>query len=138
MLHWRSHYNVIFSFFCCLLYLSWFLYQRNSHIQNVCFWLGKINDFHIISYEDKHSAIDSVILSLFTFSGYVCVALTGFGMAIIYMLLWKISVLDDYEISLIYSVLIQSLSLFSSQPFHVLKAQICKHASRWMSLYFVH
>jgi hypothetical protein len=61
-------------------------------------------------------AIDDVaILSLCSFSGNVGVALTGFGMAIVYLFVWQIAVLSGYDSNFKYAVFIQAVALFSAQ-----------------------
>jgi hypothetical protein len=59
--------------------------------------------------------VDIVILSLASFLGNVGVALTGFGMAIIFLFAWQIAVLAGYDSTFKYVVFIQALALFSAQ-----------------------
>jgi hypothetical protein len=61
------------------------------------------------------SSADIVLLSLASFLGNVGVALTGFGMAIIFIFVWQISVLAGYVSTFKYAVFIQALALFSAQ-----------------------
>jgi uncharacterized membrane protein YfcA len=65
------------------------------------------------------------------------VALTGFGMAIIYILVWQIAVLSGYDSEFKYAIFIQAISLFSVQPLLLSKAEIRKHASPQMLWYFI-
>lgn len=83
------------------------------------------------------SAVDIVLFSLFSFMGNCGVALTGFGMAIIYLFFWQIAVLAGYESDFKYAVFIQSLALLFAQPLLIYKAQIKKHASLKLLLYFI-
>jgi len=99
--------------------------------------------------------------------GNVGVALTGFGMAIVYLFVWQIAVLCGYNSDFKYAVFIQALALFSaqvnrffvvvcqsdirslvshkpfvivynlSQPLLLWKAEIREHASRRMLMYFI-
>lgn len=60
--------------------------------------------------------IDIVILSLSAFIGNVGVAVTGFGMAILYLFVWQIATLAGYDgADFKYAVFIQALALFSAQ-----------------------
>jgi hypothetical protein len=59
--------------------------------------------------------IDIALLSLSSFLGNVGVALTGFGMAIIYLFVWQIAVIAGYDSNFKYAVFIQALALFSAQ-----------------------
>jgi hypothetical protein len=61
------------------------------------------------------SGLDIALLSLACFLGNVGVALTGFGMAIVYIFVWQIAVLSGYESNLKYAIFIQALALFSAQ-----------------------
>lgn len=58
---------------------------------------------------------DVVVLSLSSFLGNVGVALTGFGMAIIYLFVYQIIVIAGYDGDFKYAVFIQALALFSAQ-----------------------
>jgi hypothetical protein len=110
---------------------------------------------------------DIALLSLSSFMGNVGVALTGFGMAIVYLFVWQIAVLCGYNSDFKYAVFIQALALFSaqvnrffvvvcqsdirslvshkpsvivynpSQPLLLWKAEIREHASRRMLMYFI-
>ena len=70
------------------------------------------------------SAVDVVILSLSSFLGNVGVALTGFGMAIVYLFVWQISVLSGYDSDFKYAVFIQALALFSAQASRRVSLQV--------------
>ena len=83
------------------------------------------------------SVTDVAILSVSAFLGNVGVALTGFGMAIIYLFVWQIAVLSGYDSDFKYAIFIQALALFSAQPLLLYKAEIREHASRKMLLYFI-
>ena len=80
---------------------------------------------------------DIILLSLASFLGNVGVALTGFGMAIVYLFIWQIAVLAGYDSSFKYAVFIQAIALFSAQPLMLYKAEVRTYASRRMLLYFV-
>lgn len=82
--------------------------------------------------------MDVVVLSLCSFLGNVGVALTGFGMAIVYIFFWQIAFLSGYVgADFKYAIFIQSIALASVQPILLYKANVRKHASRKMLLYFV-
>lgn len=81
--------------------------------------------------------VDVVVLSLCSFLGNVGVSLTGFGMAIVYIFVWQISSLSGYDGDFKYAIFIQSLALVSVQPILLYKANVRKHASRKMLLYFI-
>jgi len=81
--------------------------------------------------------IDVVVLSLCSFLGNVGVALTGFGMAIVYIFFWQTAFLSGYIGDFKYAIFIQSIALASVQPILLYKANVRKHASRKMLLYFV-
>ena len=68
MVHWRAKYNLVYYIFCMYSYLWWFWYQIRSQSKNICFWWVTINYFHIILYDDKSSAIDTVCLYMFAFA----------------------------------------------------------------------
>ena len=57
--------------------------------------------------------LDIVVLSIASFLGNVGVALTGFGMAIIYLFIYQIVILAGYDGDFRYAVFIQALALFS-------------------------
>ena len=78
---------------------------------------------------------DVVVLSVASFLGNVGVALTGFGMAIIYLFIYQIVVLSGYDGDFRYAVFIQALALFSAQPLLLKKAEFKKYAS-WKVLRF--
>lgn len=81
--------------------------------------------------------VDVVVLSLCSFLGNVGVALTGFGMAIVYIFFWQIAFLSGYMGNFKYAVFIQSIALASVQPILLYQANVRKHASRKMLMYFV-
>lgn len=84
--------------------------------------------------------IDMLVLSLSSCLGNVGVALTGFGMAIVYLFVWQIAVLSGYDTAYAnfkYAIFIQALALFSAQPLLIYKAEIREHASRRMLMYFI-
>ena len=58
---------------------------------------------------------DIALLSFSSFMGNAGVALTGFGMAIVYLFVWQIAVLCGYNSDFKYAVFIQALALFSAQ-----------------------
>jgi len=81
--------------------------------------------------------IDVVLLSLAAFLGNVGVSLAGFGMAIVFIFVWQITVLLGYDSNFKYAIFIQALSLFSVQPLLLYKTRIRQFASRKMLLYFI-
>ena len=81
--------------------------------------------------------VDVIVLSLCSFLGNVGVSLTGFGMGIIYIFIWQISSISGYDGDFKYAIFIQSLALASVQPILLHKANVRKHASRKMLLYFI-
>jgi len=80
---------------------------------------------------------DFIILSLCSFLGNVGVAVTGFGMAIVYLFIWQIAVISGYESNFKYAVFIQALALLSAQPLLLYSVGIKTHASRKMLFYFI-
>lgn len=64
---------------------------------------------------------DILVLSASAFFGNVGVALTGFGMAIIYLFIYQIIVLSGYDGDFKYAVFIQALALFSAQVSQLLR-----------------
>ena len=80
---------------------------------------------------------DVVVLSIASFLGNVGVALTGFGMAIIYLFIYQIVVLAGYDGDFRYAVFIQALALFSAQPLLLKKAEFKKYASWRVLRYFI-
>jgi len=81
--------------------------------------------------------IDVVVLSLAAFFGNFGVALTGFGMGIVYLFVWQIAALSGFDGDFKVAVFLQALSLFSVQPLLLYKADIIKHASKRMLYLFV-
>lgn len=61
------------------------------------------------------SVEDYVILPMCAFFGNVGVALTGFGMAILYLFVWQLASLCGYAGDLKHAIFIQALSLLSTQ-----------------------
>ncbi len=76
-------------------------------------------------------AVDIVVLSLCAFIGNVGVALTGFGMAIVYLFVWQIAVLSGYQSDFKYAVFIQALALLAAQ---VSRYESRRFRSVWNSL----
>ncbi len=83
------------------------------------------------------TATDVVILSLSAFFGNFGVALTGFGMAIVYLFVWQIAAISGYEGLFKDAVFIQAFSLFCVQPLLFYKADVMKYASKRMLLIFI-
>jgi len=83
------------------------------------------------------STVDIVLYSTFAFLGNCGVALTGFGMAIIYLFWWQIATIAGFESNFKYAVFLQALALFSAQPLLVYKTKPWKYASKKMLLYFI-
>ncbi|KAL7526019.1 hypothetical protein ACHAXR_001275, partial [Thalassiosira sp. AJA248-18] len=77
------------------------------------------------------------LLSACSFVGNVGKAVTGFGMAILYLFVWQIVELAGYEGDFKYAVFIQSLALFSIQPIAIYNAQVREYAYRHILLLFV-
>ena len=80
------------------------------------------------------SFVDVVVLSLSACFGNMGVAVTGFGMAIIFILVFQIAAVVQYAAgadaqSFKYAVFIQSLSLLVAQPLLLWNAQISQHGS---------
>ena len=80
------------------------------------------------------SFVDVMVLSLSAFFGNMGVAVTGFGMAIVYLLIFQIAAVVQYAAgadaqSFKYAVFIQSLSLLVAQPLLLWNAQISQHGS---------
>ena len=78
--------------------------------------------------------IDVVVLSLSAFVGNMGVAVTGFGMAIIYLLVFQVAAVTQYAAGAVgqsfkYAVFIQSLSLLAAQPLLLWNAQVSQHGS---------
>lgn len=80
---------------------------------------------------------DILLLSLAAFLGNVGVSLTGFGMAIVFLFVWQISVLLRYDSDFKYAIFIQAISLFSVQPLLLYKTRIRQFALKKMLLYFI-
>lgn len=59
--------------------------------------------------------LDICVLSLSAFIGNVGVALTGFGMAIVYLFVWQVAVLSGYPSDFKYAVFIQAIALLAAQ-----------------------
>ena len=80
------------------------------------------------------SFVDVVVLSLSACFGNMGVAVTGFGMAIIYLLVFQVAAVVQYAAgadaqSFKYAVFIQSLSLLAAQPLLLWNAQVSQHGS---------
>lgn len=80
---------------------------------------------------------DVVVLSIASFLGNAGIALTGFGMAIIFFFFFQVATLFGYNCSFKYAVFIQSLALLCVQPMLVYKSNIRKYACRKTLLYFI-
>jgi uncharacterized membrane protein YfcA len=80
--------------------------------------------------------MDMAVLSVAGLLVSMGLALTGFGMDTIYILVWQIAVLSGYD-SLVKAPVIQAISLFSVQPLLLSKAEVRKHASRQVLWYFI-
>eukprot|EP01063_Lacrimia_lanifica_P001743 TRINITY_DN108_c1_g2_i1.p1 TRINITY_DN108_c1_g2~~TRINITY_DN108_c1_g2_i1.p1 ORF type:complete len:1377 (+),score=442.89 TRINITY_DN108_c1_g2_i1:66-4133(+) len=97
-----------------------------------------VNDTNATDTDDDTAAgIDIGLLALFAFVGNVGVAVTGFGMAILYIFAWQIAVLSGYDSDFKFAIFIQALSLLAVQPLLLRKAQVWEHADRRMLKYFV-
>jgi len=83
------------------------------------------------------TTVDIVLYSTFAFLGNCGVALTGFGMAIIYLFWWQIATIAGFQSNFKYAVFLQALALFSAQPLLVYKTKLWKYASKKMLLYFI-
>ena len=59
--------------------------------------------------------VDIIILSFASFMATVGVAVTGLGMAIIYLFIWQISAIAGYSGELKYAIFIQAIALLSAQ-----------------------
>ena len=68
-----------------------------------------------MSTEATASTATIILLSACSFVGNIGAAVTGFGQAIIYLLVWQIVELAGYDGNFKYAVFIQALSLFSMQ-----------------------
>lgn len=78
------------------------------------------------------------LLSSCSFFGNFGAALTGFGEAIIFLFIWQIVDLSGYDGGDFKSaIFIQSLSLFSVQPFLLFETSVRKYAHRRILLLFV-
>ena len=80
------------------------------------------------------SLVDVAVLSCCAFFGNMGVAVTGFGMAIIYLLVFQLAAVIQYAAgadgqSFKYAVFVQSLSLLAAQPLLLWNAQISQHGS---------
>ncbi|CAK0900457.1 unnamed protein product [Prorocentrum cordatum] len=75
-------------------------------------------------------AADVFVYSLATFLGNVGVAVTGFGMAIVYLFVWQVARLCGWEADFKHAVFIQAIGLFAAQPLLLRQANIRKHGSR--------
>lgn len=64
-------------------------------------------------------------------------AVTGFGMAIIFLFVWNIAEVSGYDGDFKYAVFIQSLALICIQPISLYNAQIFKHAYRHILVLFI-
>eukprot|EP00934_Nitzschia_sp_Nitz4_P007937 Nitzschia sp. Nitz4//scaffold21_size171442//104174//108556//NITZ4_002174-RA/size171442-augustus-gene-0.186-mRNA-1//1//CDS//3329542450//7927//frame0 len=80
---------------------------------------------------------DTLVLGISAFVGNVGVALTGFGMAIIYLFAYQILVLCGYDGDFKFVIFVQALALFAAQPLLLKKAQVQKHASWQMLKLFI-
>lgn len=80
---------------------------------------------------------DYIIFSVCSFLGNVGVAVTGFGMAIIFLFVLQIAILSGYSSNFKYAIFIQTISLLCVQPLLIHKAGIKRHASRRMLFYFL-
>eukprot|EP00571_Detonula_confervacea_P009001 CAMPEP_0172314472 /NCGR_PEP_ID=MMETSP1058-20130122/22624_1 /TAXON_ID=83371 /ORGANISM="Detonula confervacea, Strain CCMP 353" /LENGTH=329 /DNA_ID=CAMNT_0013028353 /DNA_START=49 /DNA_END=1035 /DNA_ORIENTATION=+ len=83
------------------------------------------------------STADIILLSACSFAGNTGKAITGFGMAIIYLFVWQIAELAGYEGDFKYAVFIQSLALLSIQPIALYNAQVIKNSYRRILLLFI-
>ena len=80
------------------------------------------------------TVVNVVVLSLSAFFGNMGVAVTGFGMAILYLLVFQVAAVIQYASgadgqSFKHAVFIQSLSLFAVQPLLLWNAQVSKHVN---------
>ncbi|CAK0796965.1 unnamed protein product [Prorocentrum cordatum] len=82
-------------------------------------------------------AADVFVYALATFLGNVGVAVTGFGMAIVYLFVWQVARLCGWEADFKHAVFIQAIGLFAAQPLLLRQANIRKHGSRNLLKLFV-
>ncbi|CAK0843771.1 unnamed protein product [Prorocentrum cordatum] len=82
-------------------------------------------------------AVDVFVYTLATFLGNVGVAVTGFGMAIVYLFVWQVARLCGWEAGFKHAVFIQAIGLFAAQPLLLRQANIRKHGSRNLLKLFV-
>eukprot|EP00581_Thalassiosira_minuscula_P001281 CAMPEP_0183743290 /NCGR_PEP_ID=MMETSP0737-20130205/65142_1 /TAXON_ID=385413 /ORGANISM="Thalassiosira miniscula, Strain CCMP1093" /LENGTH=498 /DNA_ID=CAMNT_0025978901 /DNA_START=159 /DNA_END=1652 /DNA_ORIENTATION=+ len=83
------------------------------------------------------STADIVLLSACSFLGNVGKAVTGFGMAIVFLFVWNVVEVFGYDGDFKYAVFIQSLALFCIQPLALYNAQVIKNAYRDILLLFI-
>ena len=84
------------------------------------------------------AALDAFVYALAAFLGNVGVAVTGFGMAIVFLFVWQICILLGYEGDDVkYAVFIQTLALAAALPFLMYEAKIREHATRALLLPFI-
>ncbi|CAK0862199.1 unnamed protein product [Prorocentrum cordatum] len=82
-------------------------------------------------------AVDVFVYTLATFLGNVGVAVTGFGMAIVYLFVWQVARLRGWEADFKHAVFIRAIGLFAAQPLLLRQANIRKHGSRNLLKLFV-
>lgn len=73
---------------------------------------------------------DIMILSSCAFLGCICLGITGFGGAIVFLFIWQIAVIFGYENNFKYAVFVQALSQFCAQFFLVYTVPILEHADK--------
>ena len=76
------------------------------------------------------SILDVALLSICTFFGNIGVAVTGFGMAIVYLFIWQICVLCGFVSDMKFAVFIQAIALMCAQPMLLWKAKMREHCTR--------
>ncbi|CAK0862197.1 unnamed protein product [Prorocentrum cordatum] len=82
-------------------------------------------------------AVDVFVYTLATFLGNVAVAVTGCGMAIVYLFVWQVARLCGWEADFKHAVFIRAIGLFAAQPLLLRQANIRKHGSRNLLKLFV-
>jgi len=63
----------------------------------------------------KSTNVDILVLALASLLGNVGVALTGLGMAIIFIFVWQVAIVCGYDGDFKYAIFIQALALLSIQ-----------------------
>lgn len=77
------------------------------------------------------------VLALAAFIGNAGVAITGFGMAIIYWLVIQVADISGYPVDVKHAIFVQSLALFAAQPILLSNANPRQHATRSLMELFI-